>query len=218
MVPGIGPSPDKMLMGRMFSYHDTHLHRIGANYVQLPINAPEVPVHSYNKDGPMPYRHPGDQPVYAPNTYGGPVADPSAAPTELGGRGRRDRPLRLRQHARTTTSARPGTLYREVMSDTDREHLVDNIVGHASAEVSGRGAAARHRVLDPGGLGAGARVAAGLKASGNGATPAQAEVPDNAERRGGRPSLAQQRGGSGEGLPCLPRHPLSRVPSPSEGL
>jgi len=31
-----------MLMGRVFSYHDTHLHRIGANYEQLPINAPEV--------------------------------------------------------------------------------------------------------------------------------------------------------------------------------
>jgi NADPH-dependent 2,4-dienoyl-CoA reductase/sulfur reductase-like enzyme len=31
LVPGIGLSPDKMLMGRIFSYHDTHLHRIGAN-------------------------------------------------------------------------------------------------------------------------------------------------------------------------------------------
>ena len=31
MVPGVGPSPDKMLLGRLFSYHDTHLHRVGAN-------------------------------------------------------------------------------------------------------------------------------------------------------------------------------------------
>ncbi|MGZ3382766.1 MAG: catalase, partial [Isosphaeraceae bacterium] len=31
-VPGIGPSPDKMLQGRLFSYHDTHLHRLGPNY------------------------------------------------------------------------------------------------------------------------------------------------------------------------------------------
>ena len=51
LVPGIGLSPDKMLMGRIFSYHDTHLHRIGANYEQLPVNAPKVEVHSYNKDG-----------------------------------------------------------------------------------------------------------------------------------------------------------------------
>jgi catalase len=33
-------------------------------------------VHSYNKDGAMTYRHAGDQPVYAPNSYGGPQADP----------------------------------------------------------------------------------------------------------------------------------------------
>ena len=43
LVPGIGLSPDKMLMGRIFSYHDTHLHRIGPNYEQLPINSPAVP-------------------------------------------------------------------------------------------------------------------------------------------------------------------------------
>ncbi len=41
MVPGIGPSPDKMLLGRIFSYPDTHRHRIGTNYLQLPINAPK---------------------------------------------------------------------------------------------------------------------------------------------------------------------------------
>ena len=77
LVPGIGLSPDKMLMGRIFSYHDTHLHRIGANHEQLPINAPKADVHSYNKDGQMTYRHAGDQPVYAPNSYGGPMADPA---------------------------------------------------------------------------------------------------------------------------------------------
>src|ERR1700716_2811481 len=59
LVPGIGLSPDKMLMGRIFSYHDTHLHRIGPNYQQLPVNAPKSHVHSYSKDGPMAYRHAG---------------------------------------------------------------------------------------------------------------------------------------------------------------
>ena len=76
LVPGIGLSPDKMLMGRIFSYHDTHLHRIGPNYEQLPINAPKVDVHSYNKDAAMTYHHAGAQPVYARNSYGGPEADP----------------------------------------------------------------------------------------------------------------------------------------------
>jgi len=40
MVPGIGPSPDPMLQGRLFSYPDTHRYRIGPNYLQLPINRP----------------------------------------------------------------------------------------------------------------------------------------------------------------------------------
>jgi catalase len=66
-----------MLMARIFSYHDTHLHRIGPNYEQLPINRPQCPVHSYNKDGQMAYHHAGDQPVYAPNSQGGPAADPA---------------------------------------------------------------------------------------------------------------------------------------------
>ena len=77
LVPGIGLSPDKMLMGRVFSYHDAHLHRIGTNYEQLPVNAPRCPVHSYSKDGHMTYGHAGSQPIYAPNSYGGPKADPS---------------------------------------------------------------------------------------------------------------------------------------------
>ena len=70
-------------MARIFSYHDTHLHRIGPNYEQLPINRPQCPVHSYNKDGQMTYHHAGDQPVYAPNSYGGPAADPAKG-TEIG--------------------------------------------------------------------------------------------------------------------------------------
>lgn len=38
MVPGIEPSPDRMLQARLFSYTDTHRHRLGANYLQIPIN------------------------------------------------------------------------------------------------------------------------------------------------------------------------------------
>ncbi|XP_008475625.1 catalase-like [Diaphorina citri] len=40
LVPGIEPSPDKMLQGRLFSYPDTHRHRLGPNYLQLPVNCP----------------------------------------------------------------------------------------------------------------------------------------------------------------------------------
>jgi catalase len=137
LVPGIGLSPDKMLMGRVFSYHDAHLHRIGANYEQLPINAPAVPVHSYSKDGPMAYRHSGGQPVYAPNSYGGPAADPAAASegswhVPAGELGRY--PYRL--HAEDDDAGQAGALYRDVMDDRDRRHLLTNIVAHVSDGVS----------------------------------------------------------------------------------
>ena len=85
----------------------------------------------------MTYRHAGAQPVYAPNSYGGPQADPSQGAAELVGRGGRDRPLRLRAACRRRRLRPAGTLYRDVMTPTDREHLVANIVAHASAGVSG---------------------------------------------------------------------------------
>lgn len=125
-----------MLMGRVFSYHDTHLHRIGANYEQLPINAPHSPVHSYNKDAAMAYRHSGAQPVYAPNSYGGPAADAERGAdltweTEASELGR----YAYAAHADDDDFVQPRALYRDVMDDTDREHLAGNIVGHAGDEV-----------------------------------------------------------------------------------
>ena len=63
------------------------------------------------------------------------------------------------KHAEDDDFGQPGTLYREVMSDTDREHLVDNIVGHASDEVASRDAGARRRVLERGRPELGDRVA-----------------------------------------------------------
>lgn len=40
LIPGVEASPDKMLQGRLFSYADTHRHRLGANYLQIPVNCP----------------------------------------------------------------------------------------------------------------------------------------------------------------------------------
>jgi catalase len=137
LVLGTGLSPDRMLMGRIFSYHDAHLHRIGPNYEQLPINAPRVEVHSYNKDAAMTYRHAGSQPVYAPNSYGGPEADPERAggvewSVEAGQLGR----YGYEKHHEDDDFSRAGSLVRQVMDDTDRAHLAANIVCHASNEVT----------------------------------------------------------------------------------
>ncbi|AWS40020.1 catalase [Streptosporangium sp. 'caverna'] len=132
LVPGIGASPDKMLQGRLFSYPDTHRYRIGANYLQLPINAPKVPVHSYNKDGAMRFSNPAD-PVYAPNTAGGPVADPSLFEGEnyqVSGEIIRSA---YTLHREDDDYAQPRALWENVLSETDRSHLVSNVVGHASA-------------------------------------------------------------------------------------
>ena len=112
MVPGIGPSPDKMLLGRMFSYADAHRYRIGTNYNQLPVNAPIAPVNSYSKDGAMRYGKVSD-PVYAPNSKGGPQADSRARRTRRLARRRRHRARRLRLHAEDDDWGQAGTLVRD---------------------------------------------------------------------------------------------------------
>lgn len=54
LVPGMEPSLDKMLQGRLFSYPDTHRHRLGTNYEQIPINCPyRAKVNNSQRDGPM---------------------------------------------------------------------------------------------------------------------------------------------------------------------
>jgi catalase len=139
MVPGIGPSPDRMVLGRMFAYGDSARYRNGPNYMQLPVNRPISEVHSYTKDGPMTFNYDDGQPVYAPNSYGGPRADPR----------RYDDPAWFVEGAEIARTAymahkddndfiQPGTLYREVMSQTDRDHLVGNIVWHLSQGVDRR--------------------------------------------------------------------------------
>lgn len=53
LVPGIEPSEDRLLQGRLFSYADTQMYRVGANALSLPINAPKVAVNNGNQDGAM---------------------------------------------------------------------------------------------------------------------------------------------------------------------
>jgi catalase len=130
MVPGIGPSPDKMLLGRMFSYPDAHRYRIGVNYNQLPVNAPIAPVNSYSKDGAMRYNKVSD-PVYAPNSKGGPRADTAryGEPTGWHTGGEMVRAA-YTAHAEDDDWGQAGTMVRQVMDEAERDRLVGNIVGH----------------------------------------------------------------------------------------
>jgi catalase len=136
MVPGTGLSPDKMLLARGFSYADAHRARLGVNYQQIPVNAAKSPVHSYSKDGLMRVQNVSD-PVYAPNSYGGPRADPQRYPEEAvwASDGEMVRSAyTLREEDDDWGQA--GTLVREVLDDAARERLVANITGHASQGVS----------------------------------------------------------------------------------
>lgn len=53
LVPGIEPSEDRLLQGRLFAYADTQMYRLGANGLHLPINAAKVAVNNGNQDGAM---------------------------------------------------------------------------------------------------------------------------------------------------------------------
>lgn len=130
LVPGIGLSPDKMLIGRVFAYADAHRARLGVNYKQIPVNAPHAPVHSYSKDGAMRI-NPVSDPVYAPNSKGGPVADGDRYPTDSTweAQGNMVRaPYTLRRDDDDFGQA--NTLVNQVMDDAARERLVNNVSAH----------------------------------------------------------------------------------------
>ncbi len=139
IVPGIGFSPDKMLLGRVFAYADAHRYRIGTNYAQLPPNeARAATVNSYSKEGAMRYHfNDPEVPVYAPNSFGGPHADPQAAGDggawDFDGTAVRAGYV---QHAEDGDFVQAGTLVREVLNDDQRARLVSNIVGHVLGGVS----------------------------------------------------------------------------------
>ena len=136
LVPGIGLSPDKMLLARGFAYSDAHRHRLGVNYKQIPVNKPQAPVHSYSKDGAMRVENVRD-PVYAPNSYGGPAADPSK--TDDAGQWYADGDMVRKAYTLRSDDddwGQAGTLVRKVMNDEARGRLVDNVVGHLKDGVS----------------------------------------------------------------------------------
>ncbi|WP_068168377.1 catalase [Neokomagataea thailandica] len=129
-VPGTGLSPDKMLLGRSFAYADAHRARLGGNYKQIPVNAPKCPVHSYSKGGAMRSVNTSD-PVYSPNTKGGPVSNPGRYPEDAvwavdGEFVRAAYTLR----AEDNDFSQAQKLVNDVMDDAARERLVQNVVGH----------------------------------------------------------------------------------------
>ncbi|WP_028934086.1 catalase [Pseudonocardia spinosispora] len=134
-VAGTGLSPDKMLLARGFSYSDAHRARLGVNYRHIPVNAPKSPVHSYSKDGAGRQIN-GSDPVYAPNSYGGPKADAGKTNEVLWqSDGEMVRQAyTLREDDDDWTQA--GIMVREVLDDEQRARLVGNVAGHLLGGVS----------------------------------------------------------------------------------
>ena len=128
-VPGIAASPDKMLQGRLLSYHDTHLHRLGPNYHLIPVNAPKLsPEQNYQRDGAMRVDNGGGSgPNYWPNSFGGPAPALGAGEPAFALDGDMDR---YEFSYPNDDFVQPGDLYRNVMTPEDRKHLVGNIAGH----------------------------------------------------------------------------------------
>jgi len=120
LVPGIEVTQDKVLQGRLFSYPDTHRHRLGVNYLQIPINCPfRANIANGQRDGLMTVNgNQGSRPNYEPNSIGGPIAD--AKYKDIGfkvtGLAQRYAP----NHP-NCDFAQPGALFRKVMTPVRRE-------------------------------------------------------------------------------------------------
>lgn len=137
MVPGIGPSPDRMLQARLFAYGDAHRYRLGINHTRLPVNTPRgVPggARNYGRDGAMRFDDNGGRTRnYEPNSYGDPAPAGEAYDFGLplaGRTGPNDHP----HHAENDDFVQAGALYR-VMKEDERERLIDNLAG-SLAQVS----------------------------------------------------------------------------------
>lgn len=139
LVPGIGPSPDKVLQARLMSYADAHRYRVGTNYQQLPVNKPKCPVMHYQRDGSMSTGQGGASTNYFPNSHDdAPKADMAYAepPLPLGDVSA-DRHDSKSGHDDYT---QPGNLYR-LFSDDQKDRLTTAIagaLGDATAEIQMR--------------------------------------------------------------------------------
>jgi catalase len=127
LVPGIEPSEDKLLQGRLFSYFDTQRHRLSGNFQQIPVNASKNKVTSYNQDGYMSIREQKGDVNYQPSTnlpsvkedakfkYSKSVFTPGATTVQC-------------VIDKQNNFAQAGDLYRS-FSKQDQDHLISNLSG-----------------------------------------------------------------------------------------
>ncbi|MBL4616930.1 MAG: catalase [Robiginitomaculum sp.] len=124
IVPGIEPSEDKLLQGRVFSYADTQMYRLGANHQQIPVNRPLVKVDNWNQDGAGNVGNQTSDVNYQPsridNFTENPVGRYSSA--ALSGQSQQ------RKIVKENNFSQAGVLYRS-FSKQDQSNLISNLAG-----------------------------------------------------------------------------------------
>ncbi|WP_181307149.1 catalase [Rufibacter sp. XAAS-G3-1] len=129
LVDGLEFSDDKMLQGRTFSYSDTQRYRVGANYLQLPINAPKTRVATNQRGGQMSFHSDfgnGQNPHvnYEPSTLGNIQEAPQVGKEYMP---RYEANLVRQKIDRTNDFKQAGETYRN-FEDWEKDDLITNLV------------------------------------------------------------------------------------------
>lgn len=140
LVPGIDFTNDPLLQGRLFSYTDTQLTRLGSpNFHEIPINRPIAPVHNNQRDGHMRQTINHSKTSYEPNTLSG--GCPFQAKMSEGGftsHNERIEAHKIRGRSQSFFDHfSQATLFFNSQSDYEKNHIVDALsfeLGNVKAE------------------------------------------------------------------------------------
>jgi len=126
LIPGVEASPDKMLQGRLFSYADTQRHRLGANYLQIPVNCP-YKTRNYQRDGPQTFTdNQTGAPNYFPNSFSGPVHNETYLEANIAVTGDAKR----YDSSNDDNFSQCGLFWNNVLTEQQRKNLIENMSSH----------------------------------------------------------------------------------------
>jgi len=133
MPPGIEPSADPVFQSRLFSYPDTHRHRVGVNYQQLPVNAPRVPFHmaNFQRDGSMAFYNQGSRPAYLSSIQPISFRQRSVDLDKVHGHFQ-GKAISFLSEIRPEDFNQPRVLWEKVFDDDAKERFIKNVSGHMS--------------------------------------------------------------------------------------
>lgn len=133
MPPGIEPSADPVLQSRLFSYPDTHRHRVGVNYQQLPVNASRTSYRTANfqRDGNMAFYNQGSRPAYLSSIEPISFRNRSVDLDQIHGNFIGNAVTFLSEIRPEDFNA-PRALWERVWDEPARERFIGNVSGHMS--------------------------------------------------------------------------------------